>query len=312
MRGVWGAGLVLVLAVAACERTPPDPLAEARGVCADERAEAEARIEACGTLINSGSLEEAERGISLARRGEATQEAGDVTDALRDYNAALAIDEANALAVKGRASIMIASGQLDAAEPLVQRLAESGEYQADAHFFQGELARIRGDAVAATAAYDQAIQADRRYAAAFAQRGQIKQNAQDYSGAVSDYDAALNINPQLTSAMAGRCWSNVLMRDGNLGRARSDADAAAEADPRNVQAQLCRGLLQLRAGEWQNAQSSYEAVLEVEPGNPTALFGRGVARRRGGDNEGRDDMNQARDFEPHIASAFEELGVRTY
>jgi tetratricopeptide (TPR) repeat protein len=309
---IWSASALVVLALAACERTPPDPLAEARGVCADDGAEAEARIEACGALINSGSLEDAERGQALSRRGEATQEAGDVTDALRDYNAALAIDEANVLALKGRASIMIASGQLDAAEPLVQRLLTSGEYAADAHFFVGEIARLRGDGDAARAAYDAAIAADRRYAPALTSRGLIKQNALDYSGAIEDYNAALNANPQLTGAMAGRCWANVLMRDGNLGRARSDADAAAEADPRNVQAQLCRGLLQLRAGEWEAAQASYDAVLEVEPGNPNALFGRGVARRRSGDNEGRDDMNRARDFDRHIASAFEDLGVRTY
>ncbi|HEX8902336.1 tetratricopeptide repeat protein [Vitreimonas sp.] len=312
MRWVWGVGLAFVLAVAACERTPPDPLAEARGLCADESAEAEARMEACGELINTGTLEEAERGVALARRGAATQEAGDVTDALRDYNAALAIDETNALALKGRASIMIASGQLDAAEPLVQSLLASGAYAADAHFFVGEMARLRGDPEAARVAYGEAISADRRYAPAYASRGLIKQNALDYAGAIEDYSAALNINPQLTTAMAGRCWSNVLMQDGNLGRARSDADAAAQADPRNVQAQLCRGLLQLRAGEWEGAQASYEAALEVEPGNPSALFGRGVARRRSGDNEGRDDMNRARDFEPHIARAFEDLGVRTY
>src|SRR5512145_2014094 len=101
---VWGASALVLLALTACERTPPDPLAEARAACADAGAEAEARIEACGALINSGSLEDAERGLALSRRGEATQEAGDVTDALRDYNAALAIDEANALALKGRAS----------------------------------------------------------------------------------------------------------------------------------------------------------------------------------------------------------------
>ena len=308
----WVAGLALVLATAACERTPPDPLAEARRVCADDGAEAEARMEACGALVDTGTIEEAERGVALARRGAATQEAGDVTDALRDYNAALAIDEANALALKGRASIMIASVQLDAAEPLVQRLLASGEYAADAHFLAGEIARIRGNSEAASAAYGEAIAADRDYAPAYASRGLIKQNALDYTGAVADYDAALNINPQLTTAMAGRCWSNVLMQDGNLGRARSDADAAAQADPRNVQAQLCRGLLQLRAGEWEAAQASYEAALEVEPGNPSALFGRGVARRRSGDNEGRDDMNLARDFEPHIARTFEDLGIRTY
>jgi Flp pilus assembly protein TadD len=97
-----------------------------------------------------------------------------------------------------------------------------------------------------------------------------------------------------------------------MAQARADADAAAAADPRNVQGQLCRGLLQLRAGEWAAARSSYEAALAVAPGNPSALFGRGVARRRSGDNEGREDMNQARDFDSHVARSFEDLGVDTY
>jgi tetratricopeptide (TPR) repeat protein len=125
-------------------------------------------------------------------------------------------------------------------------------------------------------------------------------------------EPALRIPPPRTPPLAGRCWTRVLMEDGDLAGARRDADQAATADPRNVRAQLCRGLLQLRAGEWAEARESYEAALAVEPGNPNALFGRGVARRRGGDNEGREDMNQARDFDRHVARAFEDLGVQTF
>lgn len=308
MRALWLVALGLILA--AC--TEPDPLTEARRTCLDGGVESEARIEACSSLIDSGELPVDERADVFASRGAAQAEAGDVTAALRDYGAALELDADTMLAVKGRADILIASGQLDAAEPLVQRLIDSGEFAAEAHYLDGSIARQRGDDGAALAAFDRSIAADERFFPAYVDRGAVKQELRDYAGALADYDSALRINGQVSPALAGRCWTRVLMDDGDLSRARDDGDEAAEIDPRNVQAQLCRGILQLRAEEWDAARASYEAALEVEPGNPNALFGRGVARRRGGDNDGREDMNQARDFEPHIARAFEELGVRTY
>lgn len=300
------------LSLAACQRQAADPLTEARQTCFADDAEAEAKMEACGALIDSGELEVAERGDAFANRGAANYEAGDVTSALRDYNAALEIAPENMLAVKGRALVLVESGQLDAAEPLVQRLIQSNQFTAEAHYLAGNIARARSDYAAATEAYTQSIAADRNFAPSYAGRGAIKQSQGDYPAALADFDAAIRINPQLTPALAGRCWTRVQMEDNNMDQARRDADAAAEGDPRNVQAQLCRGLLQLRAGEWANARSSYEAALEVEPGNPSALFGRGVARRRSGDDDGRADMNQARDFDSHVARTFEDLGVQTY
>ncbi|MGE0740933.1 MAG: tetratricopeptide repeat protein [Hyphomonadaceae bacterium] len=310
MRALWLAA-VIALALAACERTPPDPLAEARATCADIGAEAEARISACTSLIESGELGDPERSAALSGRGDAAYEAGDVTMALRDYTAALGIDASAPAALKGRAAILIESGQLDAAEPLVQRLIEADAFPGEAHYYAGVIAQQRGNVGAATEAYDASIAAD-QFAPAYAARASIKQAQQDYAGALDDYNAALRINGQLTPALAGRCWTRVLMEEGDLNGARADADAAAQADPRNVEAQLCRGLLQLRAGEWADARASYEAALESEPGNPSALFGRGVARRRSGDSDGREDMNQARDFDRHVARRFDDLGVDTF
>lgn len=311
MRQVWLLGAAcVVLAFVACER--PDPLNEARQTCASAEAEAEARMEACSQLIESGELTDADKAAAHANRGTASFEAGDNSAALQDFRASLALAPEGALATMGSAGILIESGQLDAAEPMVQQLLESGEYTAQAHYYAGNIALARSQNDAAIAAYDQALQADPQHAFAFANRGAARQRLLNYAGAIEDYDAALRINPQLPQAYAGRCWSRVLMEGGDQSAAKRDADQAVEADARNVQGQLCRGLLQLRAGEWANAQASYEAALAVEPGNPTALFGKGIARRRGGDDEGRGDMNQARDFSPHVARAFEELGVRTY
>ncbi|MBL8531743.1 MAG: tetratricopeptide repeat protein [Hyphomonadaceae bacterium] len=312
MRAHWLWGTSLALALLACQREPDDPLAAARAACANAQSEAEARINGCTTLIESGALGEAERAEALANRGAAAEEAGDAESALGDFEAALALDAAQPLATLGRARVLVASGQLDAAQPLAQRLVQGGDYLSDAHQLIGAIALTRGQQDAAILAFDAAIQADGRNALALAGRARAKQQLGDFDGALTDFSTAISVNPQLAPAYAGRCWVRVQMPEPDLAAARRDGDEAAQLDPRGVQGQLCRGLLQLRAGEWEGARMSYEAALEVEPGNPAALFGRGVARRRSGDAQGRDDMNQARDFEANIGRTFEELGVQTF
>ncbi|MEZ6023551.1 MAG: hypothetical protein R3C16_09135 [Hyphomonadaceae bacterium] len=97
----WGkvaAAAVAAVALAACQ--PADPLAQARRTCADARAEAEARMEACTSAIESGSLDAAERADAQANRGDASYEAGDVTAALRDYTASLDVTPNGAQALK--------------------------------------------------------------------------------------------------------------------------------------------------------------------------------------------------------------------
>lgn len=309
-RAYWIGGLAL-LALAACQPASDDPLAANRAVCANEDRAAADRVAACSALIDSGQLDEAQRAEVQAHRGAAHHAAGDVTPALRDFEAALRVDEDNPEALEGRAAILLASGQLDAADPLITRLITTGERLDQAHLMRGDINLQRGDFQAAIAAYDAALQRNNRLALAYAQRGLAKQRLQDNAGALSDFDDALRIDSSLVEARSGRCWLSLLQNQ-DLGRARTDAETAAAADPRDVQAQICRGVLQLRSEEWAGALTSFQAALDVEPGNPTALFGRGVARRRGGDGDGREDMNRARDFDGHIGEHFDDLGVRTF
>lgn len=307
-RAAW---LAAALLLAACQQEAADPLAQNRAVCVDAERAAPARIEACTTLLESGELDEAARAEAQAHRGAAHRAAGDVTAALRDFEAALRASAEQPQALEGRASILLASGQLDAAEPLVDRLIASGHALAAAHLMKGDIAVVRGDHAAAIAAYDAALAEDPTLALALAHRARAKLRQGDAEGARADYDAAIRANGALAEARAGRCWLN-LNEGRDFEQARNDAEAAVAAEPRLVEAQLCRGVLQLRGGEWANAQTSFETVLEIESGNPAALFGRGVARRRSGENEGREDMNLARDFDRHIGERFDEWGVETY
>jgi tetratricopeptide (TPR) repeat protein len=233
---------------------------------------------------------------------------------LRDFSAAIALDDGNARAIAGQARILIDSGQLDAAEPLVERLIASGAIGAGAHLMQGQIAARRGEAEAAIAAFDAALEEDSQDVAALASRARVKQAQGDADGAMADFSAAIAIDPQFADARAGRCWLALRQQrePRDDAQAREDADIGVTQAPRNTEAQTCLGILQLRAGEWANAEASFDAALAMEPGDPIALFGRGVARRRGGEGAGITDMNQARDFDRHIGEKFDQLGVTTY
>lgn len=298
------------LALAACGSNP-DPLASSRAVCADEARAADARIAACTALIDSGELEAGERADAQALRGRAYRDAGDVTAALRDFEAALRVNENQFVALEGRAAILLASGQIDSAEPLIDRLIEAGHALGQSNLMKGDAAMARSNYAAALAAYDSALEAEPEFALAYARRGRAKQRLEDIDGALADYQAALERDSALVDARAGRCWLH-LLREQDLEQARADAETAVAAAPQNVEAQLCRGVLQLRGEEWEAARRSFDTVLAVDAGNPTALFGRGLARRRAGDSQGREDMNLARDFNAHIGATFDDLGVRSY
>lgn len=307
----WRVAALLVLMLAACERA--DPLARARADCLNDALPASAQANACRALIDSGNLPAADRANALAHSGAAHARAGDTRTALQDFAAALAIDDGNAAALEGRAAILIRSGQLDAAQPLVERLV-SVSGNAKAHLMAGEIAAGRGDYNAAIEAFSGALQREPRNAAALAGRARMKEALGDNDGAKTDFDAAIAIDPRLADARAGRCWLAIEQnRDAaNDGQAREDAEAAVAAAPRDFNAQTCLGILALRAHQWPEAKAAFDVAVDVRPGDPLALFGRGVARRRGGDGPGLTDMNQARDFDHHIGERFDQLGVATY
>lgn len=307
MARLWLFGAGMALALAACERGP-QPADEA-ATCLNTR-EAEARIAACSVAAQDASLSPEQRSIALSTRGDAYEEGGNVTAALRDYGEALELDANNPSALLGRGRILVNSGQLDAAEPVLQRSIEL-DSSAQANELMGRIASQRGQYPEAIAFFNAALQHEGRSATAFAGRARAKQRSGDLDGAAEDYNRAIGIDGDLADARAGRCWLD-LNEKREFGRARGDADAAVAADPTNVEGQLCRGILQLRERQWEDAKASFEAVLARDAGNTTALFGRGVARNRAGDRGGTRDMNQARDFESNISDRFADLGVNTY
>lgn len=307
MRKVWLMAAA-VAALAACQPSASDPLAEAQRAC--ESAKGQEQIAACTTVIDAEMVEAEARTEALTLRAAARREAGEVTAALRDYEAALQADETNVAALLGRADILLTSGQLDAASAMVER-ASATDRSGQAHLIMGRIAFHRGDYINAVTQLDSAIAQNGDLAQAYATRARVKKANNDREGARADFSDAIRRDGALAEARAGRCRLN-LEDNENLDQARDDAEAAALADPRNVEGQICRGVLQLREKQNAEALASFTAALAVEPGNPEALFGHGIARMRTGDSQGSRDMNRAREFSEHIGQRYEQLGVNTW
>ncbi len=312
MRGLWVIAAALTLGLGACDRLglSGDPQAQNRARCADTHVAAADRVAACGAIIDSGKLTEAERADALANRGFAQSERREPTAALRDFNAALALDAANTHAKLGRAMILAESGQLDAALPLADSLINEGQYLAEAYYVRGNVRARQNDDAGAISDFNSSLQRNPRSADAFAYRGLLKQRTNDLPGARSDFDAAINIDGRHVKALTGRCW-NRIYRDEDIGAARADAETATQADADFLDARLCLGFALLKQERWSDARAAYDVALRLNPGSAAALYGRGIARQKDGDHQGGDDdFDRAYQFNSQIDREFSRHGVR--
>jgi len=303
---------LLGLVLAACEPGGGLGAGDANADLAEacSRASGAQRIDACTAMIDLPETSAFNRAGYLVFRGEEHRAMDDPTAALRDFDAAIRLDETHIRAYLGRGEILLESGQLDAARPMFERIVQQDQSGRAAL----GLARIEwshGEGAAALTHLQAALERDAGLAEAHALRARIRKSGGDLEGARADFSAAIAANGALAAARAGRCRLN-LEANQNLDQARDDGEAAVLADARNVEAQICLGVLRLRAREPEAALSAFAAALAVEPGNPEALFGHGVARMRTGDRAGARDMNRARDFSSHVGQRFEQLGVGTW
>ena len=124
-------------------------------------------------------------------RGDAYRSSGQVTAALRDFEAALRLDGQHARAQLGRGEILLASGQLDAAEPILERLAP-GDESGRAALGLARIAWLRRDSVAALNHLTAALERNPNSAEAYAVRAAVRKAGGDMDGAREDFSAAIH------------------------------------------------------------------------------------------------------------------------
>lgn len=248
----------------------------------------------------------------FSRRGAAFASNNKPTEALADFDKAIALAPNDARFVYQRAMLHFAQGDrttggndLDRAIVLAPGNADARIYRAQVRRHDGDLDGARGDVKAAESAL--APSADQRLAVA---------GLYDLLGApeaaLPNYDLWLQSHPEDSSraiALNGRCWAlGLLNRD--LDKALDDCNAAVRARPRDASILDSRALIRVRRGEWKRAIEDYDAALAINPKSAWSMYMRGLAEAKSGEGaKAKDDRAAAVASDPKVLDRARKYGL---
>ena len=183
---------------------------------------------------------------AVHNRGLAYALLGDDNAALRDYAEAIRLDPAYRRAYENRVRLLERLVVEKPDETRLQQLADD----------YGKLAELIPEA-AATYRYQQGLTLVR---------------LGDRAAARAAFDAALRARPQHVDALYERAL--ILYADGDLNAALANLDAALRLSPRAANAYYVRGLIRHAQGDTRGAIADFGQALLLQPAYPEALIAR--------------------------------------
>ena len=167
-------------------------------------------------------------GWAYNRRGEARAKAGDETQALSDFEAAVRLGGAWR-AVHNRGVSYAAAGRMKEA------LAD----------------------------FERTIEINPRYPNAYYNRGELRYRGEDYPGAIDDYSKALALGPPDAATFNSR--GHAFYRMQKFGDALRDYGEAIKLDPSNPDPLINRGDTYSDLGQYGQAAADYRAAVQIAP-----------------------------------------------
>ncbi|MBD2018252.1 serine protease [Microcoleus sp. FACHB-53] len=186
--------------------------------------------------------------------------------------------------------------------------AKVSESEADNYLSKGIALYDKGNYKGAILAYNQAIQINPNYAAAYNDRGNARNNLGDYQKALADYNRAIELNPNDAAAYNNR--GNARNNLGDYQEALADYNRAIELNPNYAAAYNNRGNARNNLGDYQKALADYNRAIELNPNYAAAYNNRGNARSDllGDYQKALADYNRAIELNPNYATAYYNRG----
>ena len=188
-------------------------------------------------------------------RGMAYRDMGRMDRALRDFDAAIELEERFGLAFYARGITRVKSGSTRGRGRRLRRRAGTRPRQRLG-------APGRGVALGSLGRYDEAVR---------------------------DFDRSLELDPGNAEALGARGLAHASLERHEL--AIEDYTRVLDLDPRNRNVLYSRGIARMYAARFESAIEDFEAILGIEPGHAAARGARGLAREalemRGGAGEGQ-------------------------
>jgi tetratricopeptide (TPR) repeat protein len=172
----------------------------------------------------------------------------------------------------------LAAGQLDAAQPLLERALREQPGAPEAPAALGQLAAQRQQWAEAEAWFLRSLQLHARQPRVWFARGQMLEMLQRPAAAAEAFDQAALHAPELAAAHYQHAR---LRRDlGEHSRALASAQRAAELAPRDANALQLLAMLQEEDGQWPAALATLDAALHLAPDRAALHHNRGVVLHR--------------------------------
>lgn len=140
--------------------------------------------------------------------------------------------------------------------------------------------------------------------------GALRQN--NYPAAIENFTQAIQRDKQYAPAYANRCLAH-LQQDNNQS-AEPNCTQALQLNPDNTEAYLNRGLARYRLGEYQQAIADCNALVKLKPDEFRAYYNRGLAHAALGEYEQaiadyNQSLHQGSLPEPNLAMIHNNRGV---
>ena len=220
------------------------------------------------------------RSVLRYNRAQLLARVGQVSEAIREYDAAVALDP----------------------------------HHSEYHFERAALHRRQGHADLALADYDAAIRLSPPYPEAHYNRGDLLLELGEYERAVADLDRVLELDPAFPDALVNR--AGALLELGDREAAARDIEAGLALDAGQPHLLCLRAMLAWEQGDVAAADAAFQAALRADPTLVSAWVNRAaLAFERGALQDSIDHLTRALDVggeDPLVranrAMAFERAG----
>ena len=257
--------------------------ADDAAICKDGRALPDAKIEACGRLIESAKPKGKDMAVVRNSRGDAYFSNKEYDRAIADYDEAIRLDPGYARAFSNRGWAYLRKRDYDRVIADCDEALRLNPKLAPALAIRGSAYREKGDYDRAIRDISQAIGIEPRASWAFRDRGIAYREQGDYDHAFADFDQAIRIDPKFADAFVNRgyIWNDKK----NYDRAIADYDLAIQADPRYGSAFRNRAEAYRRKGDYEHAITDINWAIRLDARDAFSFNIRGYVYYDKGDTD---------------------------
>jgi tetratricopeptide (TPR) repeat protein/CHAT domain-containing protein len=248
--------------------------------CPNKSVAHDERISVCSEAIRSGQLSARNLAIAYASRGISWQAKGDIDRAIADFDDAIAITPAGALAeivYRARGTAWSAKGNNDRAIVDFTAAIKLNPKEARSFLDRAFAFARKGDPHNALADYDQTIRLAPTSAISYSGRAFVWLFKREHERAISDFDVAIRLDPKNASTFRGRGTARIAQHD--FQGAIADFDKAIQLNANDAEAFSGRGIAYSNKEFFGRAIADFNEAIRLKPSLAEAYYQRAVAYR---------------------------------